>query len=164
VVPRHRRRRAPTHDGCERQPVLFLCDSEIEPQSLVAYPTALDALAAGVCLREALTRSFNSLPTLKNGNRLGLTATGAPVLGLRPSYDLYSRISNEPNPRISMRLPLRSDTSMQSKIELMISSARPLGRRSWLVNVSISSDLVMHPPPRSDASYGHSRASTRAKS
>ena len=61
------------------------------------------------------TRSFNSLPGLKNGNFFGLIFTFSPVFGLRPVYDPYSLTWNEHNPRISTRSPFASAAAISLK-------------------------------------------------
>src|SRR5688572_22992518 len=54
---------------------------------LVGAPLEPAAAGPGFLPAAALTRSFSSLPTLKKGRRLGLTATVLPVRGLRPWYE-----------------------------------------------------------------------------
>src|SRR5262249_44152688 len=108
---------------------------------------AAPAPACATCFRDSLTRSRNSLPTLKNGRRLGCTWTGWPVRGLRPSYDLYSRTVKLPKPRISMPSPFFKSSTIESKMQLTMSSAFPLGSFVRSETASMSSDFVMRSLP-----------------
>ena len=74
------------------------------------------------------TRSFSSLPALKNGNFFGLILTLSPVLGFRPVYDLYFLTKNEQRPRISTRSPFTRASTILSKKRVTIFSASDLER------------------------------------
>src|ERR1051325_12153094 len=64
----------------------------------------------------------SSLPTLKNGTRLAATETRAPLFGLRPWRARRCLTTKLPKPRISMRSPCASASTIESKIALIITS------------------------------------------
>src|SRR5262245_37108506 len=68
------------------------------------------------------TRNLSSLPTLKNGTRFAATDTRTPLLGLRPCRARRCFTTKLPKPRISIRSPWASASTMESKIALMITS------------------------------------------
>src|SRR5918992_346280 len=68
------------------------------------------------------TLSLSSLPTLKNGTRLAATDTRAPLFGLRPCRARRCFTTKLPKPRISIRSPCASASTIESKIALMITS------------------------------------------
>src|SRR5512137_1707532 len=67
------------------------------------------------CFAPPSTRSFSSLPTLKNGKRLGGTSTEAPVMGLRPRRGSRVLTVKLPNPRISIRSSFFMAPTIESK-------------------------------------------------
>jgi len=65
--------------------------------------------------RLSLTASLNSLEILNTGTSLGSTVTFSPDLGFRASRKFLCRILNDPNPLISMRLPVFRESMTLSK-------------------------------------------------
>src|SRR5215208_6644593 len=68
------------------------------------------------------TRKRSSLPTLKNGTRLAATETNAPLFGLRPCRARRFLTTKLPKPRISIRSPPASASTIESKMALIITS------------------------------------------
>src|SRR5215467_8831155 len=98
--------------------------------------------ASSTLLPSTLRR--NSFPTLKNGTRLAATETNAPLLGLRPCRARRCLTTKLPKPRISIRSPWESASTMESNIALMITSESRRDR--WgnrLFTSSIKSLLVI---------------------
>ena len=67
----------------------------------------------------SFTCALNSLPGLKNGSFFGFTKDFSPVLGLRPSYDLYFLMVKLPNPLISIDSP-------QTNADVIVSMIVPI--------------------------------------
>src|SRR3990170_3740031 len=127
------------------RPLVDIGHSPRSPQLL--HPATPSSSAPSKALPS--TRRRSSLPTLKNGTRFADTETKAPLFGLRPWRARRCLTTKLPKPRISMRSPWASASTIESKMALMITSESLLERcGNLLLTSSIKSRFVITFPSR----------------